>query len=88
MNREITITRTESVNYITGGGEIHPTGQKVQNTYSQDWDTFCKVWGNIDNWAELDKNGKLQHTMFLGGACHKKRNDANTVYRSMFILDI
>ncbi|WP_411749146.1 DEAD/DEAH box helicase family protein [Serratia marcescens] len=88
MNREITITRTESVNYITDGGEIHPTGQKVQNTYSQDWDTFCKVWGNIDNWSELDKNGKLQHTMFLGGACHKKRNDANTVYRSMFILDI
>ncbi|MBG2586423.1 DEAD/DEAH box helicase family protein [Klebsiella michiganensis] len=88
MNREITITRTESVNYITVDGEIKPTGQKVQNTYSQDWDDFCNTWGNIDNWKELDKNGKLQRTMFLGGACYKKRNDANTVFRSMFILDI
>lgn len=88
MNREITITRTQSVNYITTEGKIQPTGQRVENTYTQDWDTFCNVWGNINNWKELDKNGKLQHTMFLGGACHKKRNDSNTVYRSMFILDI
>lgn len=88
MNREITITRTESVNYISTDGEIRPTGQKVQNTYSQDWDEFCRVWSDIDTWKELDKNGKLQRTMFLGGACYKKRNDSNTVFRSMFILDI
>lgn len=65
MNREITITRTQSVNYITTEGKIQPTGQRVENTYTQDWDTFCNVWGNINNWKELDKNGKLQHTMFL-----------------------
>ncbi|WP_410705317.1 hypothetical protein [Citrobacter freundii] len=89
MNRTITITRTESVKFIDRfTQEIRSTGQRVQNTYSQEWDDFCKVWGNIDNWAELDKNGKLQHTMFLGGACYTKRNDANTIFRSMFILDI
>ncbi|MDM3373324.1 DEAD/DEAH box helicase family protein [Citrobacter sp. Cb010] len=88
MNREITITRTESVNYKDDNGEVKPTGQRVQNTYTQEWDTFCKVWGNVDNWKELDKDGKLTRTMFLGGACHKKRKDENTVYRSMFILDI
>ncbi|EMM6492457.1 DEAD/DEAH box helicase family protein [Enterobacter hormaechei] len=89
MNRTITITRTESVKYIDKyTQEIRSTGQKVQNTYSQEWDEFCKVWGDTNNWSELDKNGKLQHTMFLGGACYTKRNDANTVFRSMFILDI
>lgn len=88
MNREITITRTQSVKYKDQNGEIQNTGQRVENTYTQDWDTFCNVWGNIDNWKELDKDGKLTRTMFLGGACHKKRKDENTVYRSMFILDI
>ncbi|MBJ9240895.1 DEAD/DEAH box helicase family protein [Citrobacter braakii] len=88
MNRDITITRTESVNYIDTKGDIKPTAQCVQNTYSQSWDEFCKVWGNIDNWKELDKNGKLLRTMFLGGACYTKRKDENTVFRSMFILDI
>lgn len=88
MNRTITITRTESVNYINKHGELHPTGQRVQNTYSQEWDVFCDTWSDISKWAELEKNGKLQRTMFLGGACFKKRNDANTVFRSMFILDI
>ncbi|MBJ9270087.1 hypothetical protein I5497_23720 [Citrobacter freundii] len=64
MNREITITRTESVNYKDDNGEVKPTGQRVQNTYTQEWDTFCKVWGNVDNWKELDKDGKLTRTMF------------------------
>ncbi len=88
MNREITITRTQSVKYKDQNGEIQNTGQRVENTYTQDWDSFCNVWGNIDNWKELDKDGKLTRAMFLGGACHKKRKDENTVYRSMFILDI
>lgn len=88
MNREITITRTQSVKYKDQNGEIQNTGQRVENTYTQDWDSFCNVWGNVDNWKELDKDGKLTRTMFLGGACHKKRKDENTVYRSMFILDI
>lgn len=89
MNRQITITRTQSVKYIDKyTQEIRSTGQRVENTYTQDWDEFCNLWSDVSNWSELDKNGKLQHTMFLGGACYTKRNDQNTVFRSMFILDI
>lgn len=88
MNRTITITRTESVKYKHSSGEIRSTGQRVENTYTTEWDKFCEFWGDVKRWKECDKDGKLHHTMFLGGACYTKRNDANTVFRSMFILDI
>ncbi|WP_139737534.1 DEAD/DEAH box helicase family protein [Aeromonas caviae] len=88
MNRTITITRTESVKFKHHSGEIRSTAQRVENTYTTEWDSFCNVWSDVNKWKECDKDGKLHHTMFLGGACYTKRNDANTVFRSMFILDI